>query len=90
MASPTQTVVGKGTSNPLTAEGLLKFLSGLSSTLSSKIPYQFYTQNGRSTKYNHCYVNTIPLVMKIFNTPCQVQTLLVNSTWSRKPSNLPS
>jgi len=27
MASPTQTVVGKGTSNPLIAEGLLKILS---------------------------------------------------------------
>ena len=26
MASPTQTVVGKGTSNPLIAEGLLKIL----------------------------------------------------------------
>jgi len=26
MASPTQTVVGKGISNPLTAEGLLKIL----------------------------------------------------------------
>jgi len=41
MASPTQTVVGKGTSNPLIAEDLLKILSGCSSTLSSKIPYQF-------------------------------------------------
>ena len=41
MASPIQTVVGKGTSNPLITEGLLKILSGLSSTLSSKIPYQF-------------------------------------------------
>jgi len=29
MASLTQTVVGKGTSNPLIAEGLLKILSGL-------------------------------------------------------------
>jgi len=41
MASPTQTVVGKGTLNPLTAEGLLKILSGPDSTLPSKIPYQF-------------------------------------------------
>ena len=38
MASPTQTVVGKGTSNPLTAEGLLKILSGCSSALPSKNP----------------------------------------------------
>jgi len=38
MASPTQTVVGKGTSNPLTAEGLLKILSGFDSTLPSKNP----------------------------------------------------
>ena len=45
MASPTQTVVGKGTPNPLIAEGLLKILSGLGPTLSSKIPYQFsYTE----------------------------------------------
>jgi len=45
MASPTQTVVGKGTSNLLIAEGLLKILSGQDSTLSSKIPYQFsYTE----------------------------------------------
>ena len=41
MASLTQTVVGKGTLNPLIAEGLLKILRGCSSTLSSKIPYQF-------------------------------------------------
>ena len=90
MASPTQTVVGKGTSNPLIAEGLLKILGGLVTLFPPKSLTNSHTQNGRSTKYNHCYVNTIPLVMKIFNTPYRVQTLLVNSTWSSKPSNLPS
>ena len=34
MASPTQTVVGKGISNPLTAEDLLKILRDL-------IPFDF-------------------------------------------------
>ena len=33
MASPTQTVVGKGTSNPLIAEGLLKILRDMCSHL---------------------------------------------------------
>ena len=79
MASPTQTVVGKGTSNPLIAEGLLKILSGQDSTLSSKSLTNSHTQNDRSTKYNHCYVNTIPLIMKIFSTLYRVQTLLVTS-----------
>ena len=90
MASPTQTVVGKGTSNPLIAEGLLKILSGLVPLSPLKFLTNSHTQNGRSTKYNHCYVNTIPLVMKIFNTPYRVQTLPVNSTWVSKLSNLPS
>jgi len=40
MTSQTQTVVGKSTPNPLIVEGLLKILSGLGPTLSSKIPYQ--------------------------------------------------
>jgi len=42
MASPTQTVVGKGTSNPLTAENLLKILRDLFPfDPLSKITYQF-------------------------------------------------
>jgi len=36
MASPIQTVIGKGTVNPLIAEGLLKILCGLGPTLSSE------------------------------------------------------
>jgi len=39
MVSLTQTVIGKGTPNPLIAEGLLKILSGLGPTLSSKVSY---------------------------------------------------
>ena len=46
MASPTQTVVGKGTPNPLIAEGLLKILSGPDSTLSPpKSLTNSHTQN---------------------------------------------
>jgi len=42
MASPTQTVVGKGISNPLTVEGLLKILRDPFPFDSfSKIIYQF-------------------------------------------------
>jgi len=42
MASPTQTVVGKGIPNPLTAEGLLKNPRGLDPIwFSSKISYEF-------------------------------------------------
>jgi len=42
MASPTQTVVGKGISNPLIAEDLLKILRNLFPFDSlSKITYQF-------------------------------------------------
>jgi len=42
MASPTQTVVGKGISNPLTAEDLLKILRDqFSFDFLSKITYQF-------------------------------------------------
>ena len=90
MASPTQTVVGKGTSNLLIAEGLLKILSGLGSLFPPKSLTNSHPQNGKSTKCNHYYVNTIPLVMEILNTPYRVQTLLVNSTGSSKRSNLPS
>ena len=38
MASPTQTVVGKGTPNPLIAEGLLKILRDLVSFLQNLLP----------------------------------------------------
>jgi len=41
MASPTQTVVGKGIPNPLIAEGLLKILRGLDPVFPFKILYQF-------------------------------------------------
>ena len=42
MASPTQTVVGKGISNPLIAEDLLKILRDLFPfDFLSKITYQF-------------------------------------------------
>ena len=41
MASPTQTVVDKGTPNSLIAEVLLKNPKGLGPILSSKISYQF-------------------------------------------------
>jgi len=50
MASPTQTVVGKGTPNPLTAERLLKILRDLVPSSSPKSPTNSYPQNGRATK----------------------------------------
>jgi len=46
MASPTQTVVGKDTPNPLIAEGLLKILGDLVPSS----PINSYPQNGRATK----------------------------------------
>ena len=69
MASPTQMVVGKGTPNPLIAEDLLKILVNLIPLSPPKSLTNSHTQNGKSTKYNHCYVNTIPLAMKKFSTP---------------------
>jgi len=51
MASPTQTVAGKGTPNPLIAEGLLKILRDL--VPASSPPKSFansHPQNGRATK----------------------------------------
>ena len=69
MASPAQIVVGKGTPNPLIAGGSLKILVDLIPLSPPKSLTNSHTQNGRSAKYNHCYVNIIPLAMKIFNTP---------------------
>ena len=50
MASPTQTVVGKGTPNPLIAEGLLKILRDLVSSSPPKSPTNSHPQNDRTTK----------------------------------------
>jgi len=41
MASPTQTIVGKGKSNPLIAEGLIKILQDPIPFDSPRILYQF-------------------------------------------------
>ena len=50
MASPTQTVVGKGTPNPLIAEGLLKILVDLVPLSPPKSLTNSHPQNGRTTK----------------------------------------
>jgi len=50
MASPTQTVVGKGISNLLTAEDLLKILRDLISLFSPKSPTNSHPWNGRTIK----------------------------------------
>ena len=50
MASPTQTIVGKGTPNPLIAEGLLKILRDLVPSSPPKSPTNSLSQNGRATK----------------------------------------
>ena len=49
MASPTQTVVGKVTPNPLIAEGLLKIREDLIPLSPPKSLTNSHTQNGRST-----------------------------------------
>jgi len=50
MASPTQTVVSKGTPNPLTAEGLLKNLRDLVLPFPPKFLTNSLSRNGRTTK----------------------------------------
>ena len=50
MASPTQTVVGKGTPNPLIAEDLLKILRDSVPSFLPKSPTNSHPQNGRATK----------------------------------------
>ena len=72
MTNPTQMVVGKGTPNLLIVEGLLKILRDLVPLSPPKSLTNFHTRNSRSIKYSHCYVNIIPLAIKIFNTPWKV------------------
>ena len=50
MASPTQTVVGKGILNPLIADGLLKTLVDLVPLSPLKSLTNSHPQNGRTTK----------------------------------------
>jgi len=50
MASPTQTVIDKVTSNSLIAEGLLKILRDLVPSSPPKSPTNSHPQNGRATK----------------------------------------
>ena len=50
MASPTQTVAGKGTPNPLIAEGLLKILLELVPSSPLKSLTNSHLKNGRATK----------------------------------------
>ena len=50
MASPTQTVVGKGISNPLIVEGLLKTLRDLIPPSPPKFLTNSHPWNGRTTK----------------------------------------
>jgi len=50
MASPTQTVVGKGTSNPLIVEGLLKTLRDLIPPSPPKPLTNSHPWNGWTTK----------------------------------------
>ena len=76
MACPTQTVVGKGISNPLIDESLLKILRDLIPTSLPKSPTNFVPWNGRITKScirfpsemitdRTCHVNIIPLTVKL-------------------------
>ena len=53
MTIPTQTVIGKGIPNPLTAEDLLKILSDLILFDSSKILYQIPPMEWWIKRINH-------------------------------------
>jgi len=50
MASPSQMVVGKGTSNPLIVEGLLKTLRDLIPPFTQKSLTNSHPWNGKTTK----------------------------------------
>ena len=78
MASPTQTVVGKGTSNPLIAEGLLKTLRDLIPHSPPKSLTNSHPWNGRTKKVcdyfpseiitdQTCQVNIIPLAYSLLS-----------------------
>jgi len=56
MASPTQTVVGKDTPNPLIAEGLLKILRDLVPSSLPKSTTNSHPLNGRATKI-HVFIS---------------------------------
>jgi len=71
MASPTQTLVGKGIPNPLIAEGLLKILWDLVLPSPIKSLTNSLSRNGRITKIpasissakwaQTCHINSKPL-----------------------------
>ena len=69
MPSLTQMVVGKGISNPLITEGLLKILRDLIPTFPPKSSINSLPWNGRTTKscmrFLSEMINIIPLTVKL-------------------------
>ena len=85
MASPTQTVVGKGIPNPLIVEGLLKILRDLVPFFPPKSLTNSCLQNGRTTKIpvsisqaQTCHVNSKPLTSHFPQSPVESVKLTLN------------
>jgi len=59
MASPTQTMVGKGLLNPLIVKGFLRILRDLVPFSPPKYLTNSHPQNGRATKKNTVFISLI-------------------------------
>jgi len=97
MASPTQTVVGKGISNPLTAEDLLKILKDLFPLISSpKSLTNSCPWNGKTTQkgiHIPCettsltyHVNIRPLLVRFWPIPSWIKPMSLR-VWSTSRVN---
>ena len=98
MASPTQTVVGKGIPNPLIAENLLKILKELVPSSPPKSFTNSYPQNGSATKLpvsipptkwiETCHVNSKPQTSRFLSNSSGVSQVNIKPLTTKPTQNL--